>query len=57
MAKHPRQVGIRQPDVTTVFNIKPVRRGGSTGGERIHEFIEREGRPEAAPIRDWIEHW
>ena len=43
--------------MNTVFNIKPVRRESSTERERIHEFLEREGRPEAAQIRDWIEHW
>ena len=43
--------------MNTVFNIKPVRRGRTTERERIHEFLEREGRPEAAQIRDWIEHW
>ena len=43
--------------MNTVFNIKPVRRGRTTERERIHEFLEREGRPEAAPIRAWIEHW
>ena len=43
--------------MNTVFNIKPVRRGRWMERERIHEFLEREGRPEAAPIRDWIEHW
>lgn len=40
-----------------VFDIKPIRRGPATEGERIHQFLEREGRPEAAQIRDWIEHW
>ena len=43
--------------MNTVFNNKPVRRGRATERERIHEFLEREGRPEAAQIRDWIEHW
>ncbi|MDE3261993.1 MAG: hypothetical protein OYL41_08430 [Acidobacteriota bacterium] len=43
--------------MNTVFNVKPVRRGRGTETERIHEFLEREGRPEAAPIRSWIEHW
>ena len=43
--------------MSAVFDGKPVRRGRTTGNERIHEFLEREGRPEAAPIRDWIEHW
>ena len=43
--------------MNTVFNTKPVRRGPSTERERIREFLEREGRPEAAQIRDWIEHW
>ena len=43
--------------MNTVFNTKPVRRGPSTERERIHEFLEREGRPEAAQIRDWIERW
>ena len=43
--------------MNTVFNIKPVRRGRTTERERIHEFLEREGRPEAAPIRQWIEDW
>ena len=43
--------------MNTVFDRKPIRRGPSTGKEKIHEFLEREGRPEAAPIRDWIEHW
>ena len=43
--------------MNTVFNTKPVRRGPSSARERIYEFLEREGRPEAAPIRDWIEHW
>ena len=41
----------------SVFSTKPVRRGRGTERERIHEFLEREGRPEAVPIRDWIEHW
>ncbi len=41
----------------TVFDTKPVRRGPATESERTHEFLEREGRPEAAQIRDWIEHW
>ncbi len=40
-----------------VFDRKPVRRGRATGNEAIHEFLEREGRAEAAPIRDWIENW
>ena len=40
-----------------VFDRKPVRYGPVTGNERIHEFLEREGRPEAAPILDWIEFW
>ena len=43
--------------MNTVFNIKPVRRGRGTEREGIHEFLEREGVQEAAPIRDWIEHW
>ena len=43
--------------MNTVFDTKPVRRGRTTERERIHEFLEREGRSEAAPIRDWIEHW
>lgn len=43
--------------MSTVFETKPVRRGPSTGKEKTHEFFEREGRPEAAPIRHWIEHW
>ena len=43
--------------MNTVFNTKPVRRGPATEREKIHEFLEREGRPEAAQIRDWIEHW
>ena len=43
--------------MNTVFETKPVRRGPAAGKEKIHEFLEREGRPEAAPIRDWIEHW
>ena len=43
--------------MNTVFETKPVRRGPAVGKEKIHEFLEREGRPEAAPIRDWIEHW
>ncbi len=42
--------------MNTVFNTKPVRRGPATEREKIHEFLEREGRPEAAQIRDWIEH-
>ena len=41
----------------SVFNSTPVSRGPSPARERIHEFLEREGRPEAAPIRDWIEYW
>ena len=47
----------RAAEMNTVFNIKPVRRGRGTERERIHEFLEREGVPEAAQIRDWIEHW
>lgn len=43
--------------MNAVFDRKPVRRGPAAGREKIHEFFEREGRPEAAPIRDWIEHW
>ena len=43
--------------MNTVFDWKPVRCGPATGIERIHEFLEREGRPEAAPIREWIESW
>ena len=43
--------------MNTVFETKPVRRGPAAGNEKIHEFLEREGRPEAAPVRDWIEHW
>ena len=43
--------------MSPVFDRKPVRPGRAARNERIHEFIEREGRPEAAPIRDWIEHW
>ena len=43
--------------MNAVFNTRPVRRGPSTARERLYEFLEREGRPEAAPIRDWIEHW
>ena len=43
--------------MNAVFDVKPVRSGRATGNEKIHEFLEREGRPEAAPIRDWIEHW
>ena len=43
--------------MNTVFNTKPIRRGRTTAKERIHQFLEREGRPEAAQIRDWIEHW
>ena len=42
--------------MNTVFNIKPVRRGRTTEGERIHEFLNARvaRRP---PIRQWIEHW
>ena len=40
-----------------VFDRKPVRRGRATRNEKMHEFIERDRRAEAAPIRDWIEHW
>ena len=43
--------------MNTVFDRKPVRRGRATKNEKMHEFLEREGRPEGAPIRDWIEHW
>ena len=43
--------------MNTVFDRKPVRRGRVTRNEKHHEFIEREGRPEAAAIRDWIELW
>ena len=43
--------------MNAVFGRKPVRRGPAIGNEAIHEFLEREGRPETAPIRDWIEHW
>ena len=43
--------------MNTVFDRKPVRHGRTTQNEKIHEFLERVGRPEAAPIRDWIEHW
>ena len=43
--------------MNAVFDRKPVRHGRATGNEKIHEFLEREGRPEAAPIRDWIEYW
>ncbi len=43
--------------MNAVFDRKPIRRGSSTGKEKIHEFLEREGRPEAAPIMAWIEHW
>ena len=43
--------------MNAVFDRKPIRRGPSTEKEKIHEFLEREGRPEAAPIMDWIEHW
>ena len=43
--------------MNTVFDLKPIRHGPATGNEKVHEFFEREGRPEAAPIRDWIEHW
>ena len=43
--------------MNTVFNTKPVRRGPSTPREKIYEFLEREGRREAAQIRDWIEYW
>ena len=43
--------------MNAVFDVKPVRSGRATGNEKIHEFLEPEGRPEAAPIRDWIEHW
>ena len=32
-------------------------RGPATETEKIHEFLAREGRPEAAQIRDRIEHW
>ena len=40
-----------------VFDRKPVRRGRATRYEKMHEFLERDGRPGAAQIRDWIEHW
>ena len=40
-----------------VFDIKPTKRGPSTGNEKIHEFFAREGRPEVVPIRNWIEFW
>ncbi|MDE0703447.1 MAG: hypothetical protein OXH59_06970 [Rhodospirillaceae bacterium] len=40
-----------------VFDTRPVRLGPATERERIHQFFEREGRPEAAVIRDWIEYW
>jgi len=43
--------------MNTVFDIKPVRRGPATDRERIRQFFEREGRPEVAQIRDWIEQW
>ena len=43
--------------MNTVFDRKPIRRGSSTRKEKIHEFLEREGRSETTPIRDWIEHW
>ena len=43
--------------MNNVFNRKPVKHGRTTNDEKIHEFPEREGRPEAAPIRDWIEYW
>ena len=41
----------------TVFDRKPVKRGPATATEKTHEFLEREGRPEAAPILNWIENW
>ena len=43
--------------MSSVFDRKPVKHGPATGSEKIHEFLEREGRPEAAPIVDWIESW
>ena len=43
--------------MNAVFDRKPVRHGRAARNEKIHEFLEREGRPEAAPILDWIEHW
>ena len=43
--------------MNTVFETRPVRRGPAAAKEKIREFLEREGHPEAAPIRDWIEHW
>ena len=43
--------------MNAVFDGKPVRRGPAVWNEKMHEFLEREGHPEAAPIRRWIEHW
>ena len=43
--------------MNAVFDRKAVRHGRATRNEKIHEFLEREGRPEAARIRDWIEYW
>ena len=43
--------------MNTVFETKPIRRGRRAENEKIHEFLERDGRAEAAPIREWIEHW
>ena len=43
--------------MNAVFDSKTVRRGRATKDEKIHEFIEREGGPEAVPIRDWVEYW
>ena len=43
--------------MNTVFDRKPVRHGPAIGSEKTHEFLEREGRPEAVPIRGWIENW
>ena len=43
--------------MNAVSDRKPIRRGASTGKEKIHECLEREGRPEATPMMDWIEHW
>ena len=41
----------------TVFDRKSVRRGRATRNEKMHEVLEREGRPGAVAIRDWIERW
>lgn len=49
--------GIQTNDDVPLFRSVTQRKGPAEDDETTFEFLERGGRGQAIPIRDWMEHW